>query len=88
MLQEVFVKVWRAAGLPATLEAIGALRRDPRRYLGFVEVQLDDAGLAAASALGNSSANTPRSPAVPAVTRMQRLRGATPGMRTELASGE
>lgn len=31
----------RAAGLPATLEAIGALRRDPRRYLGFVEVHIE-----------------------------------------------
>ncbi|TFZ01226.1 2-oxo-4-hydroxy-4-carboxy-5-ureidoimidazoline decarboxylase [Ramlibacter rhizophilus] len=31
----------RAAGLPATLEAIGALRRDPARYLGFVEVHIE-----------------------------------------------
>ncbi len=30
-----------AAGLPATLEAIGALRRDPARYLGFVEVHIE-----------------------------------------------
>ena len=29
------------AGLPATLEAIGALRRDPARYLGFVEVHIE-----------------------------------------------
>ena len=31
----------RAAGLPATLEAIAALRRDPTRYLGFVEVHIE-----------------------------------------------
>jgi N-carbamoyl-L-amino-acid hydrolase len=31
----------RRAGLPATLEAIGAIRRDPRRYLGFVEVHIE-----------------------------------------------
>lgn len=31
----------QAAGLPATLEAIGALRRDPARYLGFVEVHIE-----------------------------------------------
>ncbi len=31
----------RAAGLPATLDAIGALRRDPARYLGFVEVHIE-----------------------------------------------
>jgi beta-ureidopropionase / N-carbamoyl-L-amino-acid hydrolase len=31
----------RNAGLPATLEAIAALRRDPSRYLGFVEVHIE-----------------------------------------------
>jgi N-carbamoyl-L-amino-acid hydrolase len=31
----------RNAGLPATLEAIGALKRDPKRYLGFVEVHIE-----------------------------------------------
>jgi N-carbamoyl-L-amino-acid hydrolase len=31
----------RAAGLPATLEAIHAERRDPSRYLGFVEVHIE-----------------------------------------------
>jgi N-carbamoyl-L-amino-acid hydrolase len=31
----------RAAGLPATLDAIAALRRDPVRYLGFVEVHIE-----------------------------------------------
>ncbi len=31
----------KAAGLPATLEAIHALRRDPARYLGFVEVHIE-----------------------------------------------
>ena len=31
----------QAAGLPATMEAIGALRRDPARYLGFVEVHIE-----------------------------------------------
>ncbi len=31
----------RAAGLPATLEAIAALQRDPARYLGFVEVHIE-----------------------------------------------
>ncbi len=31
----------KAAGLPATLEAIRALRRDPARYLGFVEVHIE-----------------------------------------------
>jgi N-carbamoyl-L-amino-acid hydrolase len=30
-----------AAGLPATPEAIAALRRDPARYLGFVEVHIE-----------------------------------------------
>ncbi|HYF19909.1 MAG TPA: hydantoinase/carbamoylase family amidase, partial [Ramlibacter sp.] len=29
------------AGLPGTLEAIAALRRDPARYLGFVEVHIE-----------------------------------------------
>ncbi|MFN7122480.1 MAG: 2-oxo-4-hydroxy-4-carboxy-5-ureidoimidazoline decarboxylase [Hydrogenophaga sp.] len=29
------------AGLPATLEAIGALQRDPSNYLGFVEVHIE-----------------------------------------------
>jgi N-carbamoyl-L-amino-acid hydrolase len=29
------------AGLPATLEAINALQRDPARYLGFVEVHIE-----------------------------------------------
>jgi N-carbamoyl-L-amino-acid hydrolase len=29
------------AGLPATLEAIAAVRRDPSRYLGFVEVHIE-----------------------------------------------
>jgi len=31
----------RNAGLPATVEAIAALRRDPARYLGFVEVHIE-----------------------------------------------
>ncbi len=31
----------RAAGLPASLEAIAAERRDPARYLGFVEVHIE-----------------------------------------------
>ena len=31
----------RAAGLPGTLEAIQALARDPARYLGFVEVHIE-----------------------------------------------
>ena len=31
----------QAAGLPATAEAIAALRRDPARYLGFVEVHIE-----------------------------------------------
>jgi N-carbamoyl-L-amino-acid hydrolase len=31
----------RAAGLPATMEAIRALQRDPARYLGFVEVHIE-----------------------------------------------
>ena len=31
----------RAAGLPGTMEAIGALRRDPAAYLGFVEVHIE-----------------------------------------------
>ena len=30
-----------AAGLPATMDAIQALRRDPARYLGFVEVHIE-----------------------------------------------
>jgi N-carbamoyl-L-amino-acid hydrolase len=29
------------AGLPATLQAIGALQREPSRYLGFVEVHIE-----------------------------------------------
>jgi N-carbamoyl-L-amino-acid hydrolase len=29
------------AGLPATLEAISAIKRDPRRYLGFVELHIE-----------------------------------------------
>ena len=31
----------RAAGLPATLQAIQSLQRDPDRYLGFVEVHIE-----------------------------------------------
>jgi N-carbamoyl-L-amino-acid hydrolase len=31
----------RHAGLPGTVEAIAALRRDPARYLGFVEVHIE-----------------------------------------------
>ena len=31
----------QAAGLPATLDAIAALQRDPARYLGFVEVHIE-----------------------------------------------
>lgn len=31
----------RDAGLPASLEAIAALKRDPARYLGFVEVHIE-----------------------------------------------
>ncbi len=31
----------RHAGLPATVEAIAALRRDPSHYLGFVEVHIE-----------------------------------------------
>ncbi len=31
----------RAAGLPGTMEAIAALRRDPSRYLGFVEAHIE-----------------------------------------------
>jgi len=31
----------KQAGLPATLEAIATLRRDPSRYLGFVEVHIE-----------------------------------------------
>ena len=31
----------RTAGLPATLDAIAALQRDPARYLGFVEVHIE-----------------------------------------------
>ncbi|HET7865550.1 MAG TPA: 2-oxo-4-hydroxy-4-carboxy-5-ureidoimidazoline decarboxylase, partial [Burkholderiaceae bacterium] len=31
----------RQAGLPGTLESIRALRRDPSRYLGFVEVHIE-----------------------------------------------
>jgi N-carbamoyl-L-amino-acid hydrolase len=31
----------QAAGLPATAEAIGKLKRDPSKYLGFVEVHIE-----------------------------------------------
>ena len=31
----------QAAGLPATMEAIGALKRDAARYLGFIEVHIE-----------------------------------------------
>jgi N-carbamoyl-L-amino-acid hydrolase len=31
----------QAAGLPATLQAIAAVKRDPARYLGFVEVHIE-----------------------------------------------
>src|SRR5205085_663937 len=31
----------RSAGLPASIEAIAALRRDPKQYLGFVEVHVE-----------------------------------------------
>ena len=39
---------------------------------------------ASARAFGSASANVARSASVPAETRMQRLRGATPGMRTNM----
>jgi len=35
------LQAMQAAGLPATLEAIAALQRDPARYLGFVEVHIE-----------------------------------------------
>jgi N-carbamoyl-L-amino-acid hydrolase len=35
----------RQAGLPGTVEAIEALRRDPARYLGFVEVHIEQGPL-------------------------------------------
>jgi N-carbamoyl-L-amino-acid hydrolase len=35
------VDAMRAAGLPGTMKAIRALRRDPSRYLGFVEVHIE-----------------------------------------------
>ena len=38
----------REAGLPATLRAIAACRRDPRRYLGFVEVHIEQGPVLAA----------------------------------------
>ena len=31
----------KAAGLPATMDAIAALKRDPARYLGFVEIHVE-----------------------------------------------
>ncbi|MGE4243268.1 2-oxo-4-hydroxy-4-carboxy-5-ureidoimidazoline decarboxylase [Ramlibacter sp.] len=31
----------RGAGLPGTVEAIGSLKRDPSRYLGFVEIHIE-----------------------------------------------
>ena len=41
----------RAAGLPATLEAIAAEQRDPARYLGFVEVHIEQGPVLAELAL-------------------------------------
>jgi N-carbamoyl-L-amino-acid hydrolase len=35
------VDAMKAAGLPATLDAIRALKRDPANYLGFVEVHIE-----------------------------------------------
>jgi beta-ureidopropionase / N-carbamoyl-L-amino-acid hydrolase len=35
------LQAMRAAGLPGTLPAIAALRRDPSKYLGFVEVHIE-----------------------------------------------
>jgi beta-ureidopropionase / N-carbamoyl-L-amino-acid hydrolase len=35
------LEAMKAAGLPATLEAVRAIRRDPARYLGFVEVHIE-----------------------------------------------
>jgi N-carbamoyl-L-amino-acid hydrolase len=43
--------VMREAGLPATSEAIAALRRDPARYLGFVEVHIEQGPVLAAKCL-------------------------------------
>ncbi len=34
-------ELMQGAGLPATMDAIQALRRDPARYLGFVEVHIE-----------------------------------------------
>jgi N-carbamoyl-L-amino-acid hydrolase len=38
----------RAAGLPGTMAAIAALKRDPARYLGFVEVHIEQGPVLAA----------------------------------------
>jgi N-carbamoyl-L-amino-acid hydrolase len=38
----------QSAGLPGTMEAIAALRRDPSRYLGFVEVHIEQGPVLAA----------------------------------------
>jgi len=35
------VEAMRSAGLPATMDAIHALKRDPTQYLGFVEVHIE-----------------------------------------------
>jgi N-carbamoyl-L-amino-acid hydrolase len=37
----VLRELMQGAGLPATMDAIQALRRDPSRYLGFVEVHIE-----------------------------------------------
>ncbi|MCH2241075.1 MAG: 2-oxo-4-hydroxy-4-carboxy-5-ureidoimidazoline decarboxylase [Aquabacterium sp.] len=39
------------AGLPATMEAIAALRRDPARYLGFIEVHIEQGPVLAQAGL-------------------------------------
>jgi hypothetical protein len=39
--RRVAARAMQAAGLPGTMDAIDALRRDPSRYLGFVEVHIE-----------------------------------------------
>ena len=61
-------------------------KRMPRSTPGKVrhEVSAKSGSQSAlASAFGSSSENIAKSSPVPTVTRMQRLRGATPGMRTK-----
>ena len=68
-----------AAGLPGTMEAIAACKRDPARYLGFVEVHIEQAPCSTTSTC--RSASSPASTAARATSAEISALPATPAPR-------